>query len=197
MSTTLTFMSPESRQKKYLLPSQAAVRGGKFIKSTAGGLPDSDVPSDIVNRTPPQDGQIASAGNPYAFKLDGVLDEFGNGWNASPVTNGQAITVQMTLPVPKIRRISAYATTLNWDHTQLLSRAQLDLDNPVYTRTYPAAPYFNANEEIPVGLVPPNPLTFSFNMPQRPVGHHVVLLAIDLPDSGDAVYQVIDFRYTN
>ncbi|MGW8877644.1 lytic polysaccharide monooxygenase [Streptomyces mirabilis] len=190
-------IAPESRQRKYLMQNQAAVRGGKFIKAKSGGLSDPDVPSDIVNREPPQDGQIASAGNPYAFKLDGVRDEYGNEWNTNPVTNGQAITVAMSLPMSKVRRVSAYITKSHWDPYQVLARAQFDLDHPVYSRAYTCAPYFNCNEELPSGPITPAPLAFSFALPQRSVGHHVVLLEIDDPTSGDAIYQVIDLRYTN
>ncbi|WP_330332563.1 lytic polysaccharide monooxygenase [Streptomyces sp. NBC_00536] len=191
------FISPESRQSTYLTQNQAGVRGGKFIKSTTGGLSDPDVPSDIVSRTPPPDGKIAGADNPYAYKLDGVRDEFGNAWNASPVADGQAVTVKISLPLSKIRRISAYLTKPNWDALQVLTRVQFDLDNPVYARTFTHAPYFTGDEEIPAGLTPTDPLEFSFNLPQRPVGHHVLLLEFDDPASGDALYQVIDFRYTN
>ncbi|WP_406346851.1 lytic polysaccharide monooxygenase [Streptomyces sp. NBC_00648] len=191
------FISPESRQSKYLTQNQAGVRGGKFIKSTTGGLSDPDVPSDNVSRTPPPDGKIASADNPHAYKLDGIRDEYGNPWNTNAVTNGQALAVKISLPMPKIRRISAFMTKSNWDNSQVLSRLQFDLNNPVYTRTYNCAPHFDCNEEIPNGLAPTDPLEFSFNMPPRTVGHHVLLLEFDDPTSGDALYQVIDFRYTN
>ncbi|MGO4460584.1 lytic polysaccharide monooxygenase [Streptomyces sp. M-16] len=191
------FISPESRQSKYLMQNQAGVRGGKFITSTTGNVSDRDVPSDIVNRTPPPDGKIASADNPYAYKLDGLRDEYGNEWNANPVANGQAVPVKISLPLAKVRRISAFITKPDWDNHQVLTRAQFDLDNPVYLQTYRAAPHFDANEEIPHGLIPTNPLEFSFTMPQRSVGHHVLLLEFDDPSSGDALYQVIDFRYTS
>ncbi|WP_406503259.1 lytic polysaccharide monooxygenase [Streptomyces sp. NBC_00212] len=192
------FITPPSRQATYLTASQAWLRGGKFIDQKSGGISDPDVPSDIVNREPPRDGQIASAGNPFAFKLDGVRDEFGNEWNASPVRNGDAFTVDITFGgAVKIRRISAYLTQANWDSNQPLTRAQFDLASPVYRRAFSAAPYSEADEEIPVGLVAPTPLTFSFNLPQRSVGHHVVLLEIDHPDSGDATYQVIDLRFVS
>ncbi|MFD9573472.1 lytic polysaccharide monooxygenase [Streptomyces sp. NPDC059982] len=193
----LKFMSPESRQVKYLMPNQAFVKGGKFFRATEGGVSDPDVPSDIVNRLPPPDGRIASAGNPYAFKLDGVRDEFGNAWGANPVMGGNAIEISVGFELPvKVRRVVAWMTKPNWNATQELSRASFDLLNPVYRRTYPAAPYQEANKPIPEGLVAPTPLSFSFNLPPRPVGHHVLLLEFDDPGSGDAGYQVIDLRYT-
>ncbi|WP_406340262.1 lytic polysaccharide monooxygenase [Streptomyces sp. NBC_00648] len=194
----LVSITPESRQTTYLMPAQVNTRGGKFITTTDGGQSDADIPSDVVNRTPPPDGKIASAGHPFAFKLDGTRDEYGNPWNTHPVRNSQALTIAMTFGGKvKVRRVTAYLTKANWDNQQVLTRAQFDLANPAYTRTYPAAPYSAADEELPDGLVAPTPMTFSFNLPQRQVGHHVLLLEIDHPDSGDATYQVIDFRYTN
>ncbi|MFJ5811992.1 lytic polysaccharide monooxygenase [Streptomyces sp. NPDC093093] len=194
----MTHITPESRQSIYLPASQAGVRGGKFVAERSGGVSDPDVPSDIVNREPPRDGQLASAGNPYASSLDTVRDQVGNPWTTHPVTGGQALTVSLAFgELTKIRRVSAYLTKASWDDLQPLTRTQFDLKSPLYRRTYTAAPYTNANEEIPVGLVASNPLQFSFNLAPRAVGHHVLLLEIDHPDSGDATYQVIDLRYTN
>ncbi|WP_371589234.1 lytic polysaccharide monooxygenase [Streptomyces virginiae] len=167
--------------------------------NSAGALTDTsdrDVPSDIVNRTPPADGQIASAGNPFASKLDGVHDEYRNPWNSHHVRSGDALTIEAAFEgTVKVRRVTVYITNVNWDPTQRLTRAQLDLGNPIYARTYPAAPYFAADDELPAGLVAPKPLAFSFNLPPRPVGHHVLLLEIDHPDSADATYQVLDLNY--
>ncbi|MER5728879.1 lytic polysaccharide monooxygenase [Streptomyces sp. NPDC002138] len=192
----LKYMSPESRQVKYLMANQAAVRGGKFIRATEGGVSDPDVRSDIVNRLPPRDGQIASAGNPYAFKLDGVRDEFGNEWSTHPVRSGDSVTVSLAFDEQvKVRRVVAYLTKANWDRKQPLSRASFDLLNPVYLRSYPAAPYQEANKPIPNGLVAPTPFEFSFNLPARPVGHHVALFEFDDPGSADAFYFVIDWGY--
>ncbi|MFE3527016.1 lytic polysaccharide monooxygenase auxiliary activity family 9 protein [Streptomyces sp. NPDC059161] len=194
----LVVISPESRQAKYLTKAQAGTRGGKFITRPFGEVSDPDVPSDIVNRPPPQDGQIASAGNPFAAKLDGLVDEFGNPWRTTPVTSGRALAVVVQIDEPvKVRRVIAYITKPNWDPTRVLTRAQFDLGNPVHTRTYPAVPFQSANSPIPVGLVASKQLEFGFSLPTRPVGHHVLLVEFDLPDSGDAFYQVIDLRYTN
>ncbi|MFD9473999.1 lytic polysaccharide monooxygenase [Streptomyces goshikiensis] len=190
-------ITPASRQSIYLYGDQVGVRGGKFINTTLGGQSDRDVPSDIVNRMPPPDGQIVSAGNPYASKLDGVRDEYGNEWHAHSVRNGEAMTVSVRGLASKIRRVSAYMTKANWDPFQRLTRAQFDLSNPAYTRTYTCAPYYQCDGELPWGLTPPNPHEFSFNLPYRSLGHHVILLEIDHPDSGEATYQVIDLRYVN
>ncbi|MCD9899075.1 lytic polysaccharide monooxygenase [Streptomyces sp. MT29] len=191
-------ITPASRQSIYLYGDQVGVRGGKFINTTIGGQSDRDVPSDIVNRTPPPDGQIASAGNPYASKLDGVRDEYGNEWKTHSVRNGEAMTVSLRgLDATKIRRVSAYMTKANWDPSQGLARAQFDLDNQAYTHTYNCAPYYQCDDELPWGLRPSNPHEFSVNLPYRSVGHHVLLLEIDHPDSGDATYQVVDLRYVN
>ncbi|MEV8015881.1 hypothetical protein AB0O76_05905 [Streptomyces sp. NPDC086554] len=46
-------------------------------------------------------------------------------------------------------------------------------------------------------LIVTGPLEFSFNLPQRTVGRHVLLVEIDLPDTADVIYQSIDINYTN
>ncbi|MEU4730736.1 lytic polysaccharide monooxygenase [Streptomyces sp. NPDC023588] len=188
-------ISPESRQMIYLGTAQAGVKGGKFITETAGNRLDPDVPSDIVNRTPPQDGRIASADNPFAFKLDGPTDEFGNEWKAHSVRSGDAVAFSIGFDSPvKVRRVTAYITKQNWNPSQALTRAQFDLPNPPYRRTFPAAPYHDANERIPVGVVAES-LEFALNLPRRAAGRHVLLLEIDHPDGTEATYQVIDLNY--
>ncbi|MFD9271599.1 lytic polysaccharide monooxygenase [Streptomyces goshikiensis] len=189
-------VTPESRQTTYLLNALAAVKGGKFITTTSGGQPDPTASGDVVNRTPPSDGHIASAGNLLALALDGATDAFGNPWHKSNVRSGDTFspTVQFGGSV-KVRRVTVYSTKANWDPQQPLTRAQFDLTNPLYARTYTCAPYQACNDEIPVGLVASEPISIGFNLPQRPVGHHVLLMEIDHPDTTDATYQVIDLNY--
>ncbi|WKU42735.1 lytic polysaccharide monooxygenase [Streptomyces sp. VNUA116] len=186
----------QSRQEKYLMPGQYPLSRGKFIRETNSGISDPEFPADIVNNTPPQDQRIASADNPHALKLDGVLDEDGQPWTADRAKSGQAITLSYPLSVRLIRRSVVYITKPSWDPQNKLTRAQFDLDNPVLTNTYTATPYYQAGEqEIPNGLKPTDPYEISFNLPTRPDGHHVLLVEIDLPDRGDAIYSVYDLRY--
>ncbi|MFF1481680.1 lytic polysaccharide monooxygenase [Streptomyces sp. NPDC058301] len=176
---------PESRQTRYLDAAQAGVRSGKFIRTLDGGVSDPDVSSDTVNNTPPRDGQIASAGDAFASKLDRVRDAFGNPWTAHSVRSGQEMALKASVE-GRVRRVAVYITKLGWDSGQVLTRAQLDLHSPLYVRSYAAAIEGSSGD-----------LTASFDLPDRPSGHHVLLLEIDHPDTGDATYQVIDLGYVS
>ncbi|MCJ0875187.1 lytic polysaccharide monooxygenase [Streptomyces sp. AP-93] len=190
-------VTPKSRQMIYLPEFRAEVSAGKFIEEQASGQSDRDIPSDMVNGQPPVDGRIASAGNPFASKLDGIQDESGNPWKAMAVQSGQAIPFSLTFDRQvKIRRVRVFITKADWDSGQSLSRRSFDLFNPLYSRTCSAAPYWEANGEVPEGLIAPSPFEFSLNLPVRSVGRHTLLLEIDYPDNGDALYQVFDLQYT-
>jgi len=103
---------------------------------------DEQVPSDMINRQPPQDGEITSSGNPFALKLDGVTDELGNAWNKNDVRNDDAtpLSIEFDTP-PKIRRVVVYVTEANWDDSMPLARSSFDLHTPLYRWVYLSAPY--------------------------------------------------------
>ncbi|MFF8471975.1 lytic polysaccharide monooxygenase [Streptomyces griseus] len=201
MSAIIT--SPPSRQAYYLTEKEAALTAGKFIRETAAGKRDRDVPDDVVSTTPSRDGNIASTGQPHALALDEVKDPYGNDWNRYLVTSGEQVTVHPKFQAGVlVRRISVFSTTANWNPGAKLTRAQFDLaPDPAklpYHRLFLAAPYTSEPAQMDFtqgGLRPDSQFAFTVKLPARKPGYHALLVEIDYANSGQAGYQILDLEY--
>ncbi|MFD9393791.1 lytic polysaccharide monooxygenase auxiliary activity family 9 protein [Streptomyces sp. NPDC060000] len=179
--------SPPSRAHLYLEDWQAnGLEAGKFFPQTQAGLSDPFAPSDVVNAQPPEDRRIASAGKDFAASLD----EVGRDWKKHPVTSGQNLEITWGFHAEhKTRRFNYFLTKNDWDPKQALTRAQFET-KPFHSVQLTEQPYW----EYP--LATGNPTTHTMRLPERRVGHHVLLAVWEVADTGQAFYQVIDLQYT-
>ncbi|MFE1789314.1 lytic polysaccharide monooxygenase [Streptomyces sp. NPDC059525] len=203
LTPPMTVSTPATRQNQHLMPGQNWIVAGKFPESTRSGQTDKDSPEDIPNNPPPADGKFASCGNPIAAFLDEVTHN-GNPWPRTRVTSGQAVPVSLTLrPETLVRRIYVVPTIPAWNPQQKLTRAQFafspDVTTYPYYRLFDAAPYYTnpARENILNGglALVNDQFSFTFNLPAREVGPHSCLLVVECANTGDALYQLLDFEY--
>lgn len=178
--------SPASRGQLYLENGAAnGLEAGKFFPETRAGLKDPYAPDDVANVAPPQDGKIASAGQPNAA----MLDETGRDWKKHPVQAGQDLDVTWAFTAPhKTRRFNYFLTKSDWNPHQPLARDQFEHE-PIRKVQLPGQPYWSADD-----LLPKDPTTHTLPLPQR-TGHQVLLAVWEVADTGNAFYQVIDLDF--
>ncbi|ARP88468.1 chitin-binding protein [Bordetella genomosp. 9] len=184
--------SPESRAVFAYLNGdlvendQNSLEAGKFFPATEGNLTDPIAPTDIKNNPPPADGQIASAGWPYAR----LLDEPGTHWRKHKVRAGQPLTVSWNYSAAHVtRRWVYFMTKRGWDPQQKLTRASFE-DKPFFTVELRAQPYWEHTD----ALWPPSPTVHDVVLPNRE-GYHVMLAIWEVANTGAAFYQVIDLDF--
>lgn len=183
----LQVTSPRTRASVAQLPDQVArePEAGKFFHLTYGGESDPDVPSDVVNGTPPVDGKIASAGNPKAA----VLDAAGTQWEKKDVRPGAPLSVTWEcVHRPKVRRWVYFLTKQGWDPAKPLARAQFEAQ-PFYKVENLQQPFWDV-----AGLEASSPTVHEVLLPSRE-GYHVLLAVAEMADTGMAFYQVIDLSF--
>ncbi len=159
---------------------------GKFFPATASGLRDAIAADDIVNSTPPADGQIASAGQATGK----FLDTPGSDWKKHDVKSGETLTVSWNYSAVHLtRRWNYFMTRENWDPSQPLSRAQFEAQ-PFHMVQLTEQPFWSHNN----ALRPPQPTVHDMTLPER-TGYHVMLAVWEVADTGNAFYQVIDLDF--
>ncbi|WP_334042180.1 lytic polysaccharide monooxygenase [Burkholderia ambifaria] len=184
--------SPESRAMFAYLDGQLgyyevnSLEAGKFFPASAAGLPDPVIASDVVNNTPPADGQLASGGFTAAL----FLDEPGTQWRKHEVSPGDVVPFSWDYSARHAaRRWNYFITKPNWDPQRKLSRDQFEAE-PFHRVEYLLEPYWEHED----GLWPPAPTTHDVVLPKRE-GYHVVLAVWEVANTGNAFYQVVDFEF--
>ncbi|AOI74669.1 chitin-binding protein [Burkholderia ubonensis] len=184
--------SPESRATFAYLDGKLgyydvnSLEAGKFFPASAANLTDPVAPTDIVNNTPPADGQLASGGFPAAL----FLDEPGTHWQKHPVSAGDVIEFSWNYSARHAaRRWNYFITKRDWDPQRKLSRDQFEAE-PFHRAEYLLQPYWEHED----GLWPPAPTTHEVVLPERE-GYHVVLAVWEVANTGNAFYQVVDFEF--
>ncbi len=197
--------SPQSRsgfavQRGWMAPWEAnEMEGGKNFPMNVGGAFDPPWAggrflSDAQSHVPPPDGQIISGGRTGARDIVNYTDEElmrerGVIWPRIPVTSGQVFNVQWVYTqLHRTRGYSWWITTPTWDSSQRISRYSLGT-NPFYNDYHTLQPFWNFD----IAQMAPT-VDHRVQLPNR-TGHHVLLLAWIVADTGMAFYQAFDLNF--
>lgn len=164
------------------------LEAGKFFPSVASGLSDELASSDACNSTPPPDGKIASAGQPFASTLDEVETD----WQKHEVPSNNQLEIEWKFDIQCIvRRFNFFLTKDGWNPKQPLSRAQFET-KPFYQDEYVAIPFWEHK-----GMLERKGVTHdTIRIPRRSPGHQVLLAVVETADTGSAYYEVVDLVYS-
>lgn len=165
------------------------LEGGKGFPQTVAGQ-DPTAPTDVVGRTPPADGVIASGGHTADARK--LLNEPGSHWKKHSVSSGQELEMKWEfMKLHKTRRFTYYITREDWDHGEPLARKHFEKD-PIHLVENDYVPYWGP--EADEKLIPANPTIHSFKLPDRK-GYHLILAVWDVADTQAAFYNVIDVHF--
>lgn len=178
------------------------MEGGKnFPDKTGGTFPG--FPSDAVSGVPPLDGLILSGGkDDHRICInftDAELDEavrakhpessYSGGWNRIPVAPRAFFPVVWEYTAAYITRgYHWFITKDGWDESTRITRAHLEPE-PFYADLYPYERFDQHKDEMIAKVF------HSVYLPGDKQGHHVIVLAWIVADTGAAFYQAFDVEF--
>ncbi|KAF0864066.1 lytic polysaccharide monooxygenase auxiliary activity family 9 protein [Pseudomonas sp. LD120] len=172
------------------------MEGGKNFPALAAGPFPKPYDSDVASVTPPADGHILSGGKVDERDCINFTDEEMSqkinrsfSWPLLNVDPGQVFQVQWEYTAPHVTRgYNWFITKDGWDPKQRISRAQLE----------PQAFYQDFYTEVPFdkfGSVLKAKTHHEVTLPINKKGHHVVVLAWVVANTGNAFYQAFDLEF--
>lgn len=136
----------------------------------------------------PPDGQLASGSNARFAVLDAPTAPGGKPWCTHTVRPGQVLRVHQHLTAPhRTQRFAYWLTTPNWRTEMPLTRDMLELVCEI-DWACPGGEGWRCHT--------PAPDTHHWViLPRNRTGHHVLLGAWDVGDTGNAFYQAVDLDF--
>lgn len=172
------------------------MEGGKnFPALDAGPFPEP-YQTDVASVAPPADGYILSGGKQDARDCVNFTDaemsaKLGRDftWPMLDVKPGETFKVQWEYTMPHVTRGYAWFITRDsWDPNQRISRAQLEPE-PFFTDFYPEVPFDKYRDKLIAKT------QHEVQLPTGKRGHHVIVLAWVVADTGNAFYQAFDVNF--
>ncbi|MGS0740410.1 lytic polysaccharide monooxygenase auxiliary activity family 9 protein [Glaciimonas sp. GG7] len=179
------------------------MEGGKNFPALMSGPFPVPYETDSASNAPPADGTILSGGKDDARACVNFTDQemrdklkaLGKPdaaftWPQINVHAGQIFNVQWAYTAKHITRgYRWFITKDQWDPQQRITRAQLET-TPFSEDFYTEVPYYQHKEK----MVPKS--EHNVVLPQGKKGHHVILLAWIVADTGAAFYQAFDVHFS-
>lgn len=171
------------------------MEGGKAFPTVeiAGLAYTEDQPSDAI----PEDGFILSGGhkdardivNCTSAEVREKLSKPDFSWPRISVSGGQKLDVQWHYEMPHVTRGYNWWITRNgWNPQQRVTRAQLE-DAPFMKEHYTFEPFHQHKEKMVAKT------SHSVTLPMGKTGHHVLMVAWIIADTGKAFYQAWDVEF--
>ncbi|AZC17517.1 MULTISPECIES: lytic polysaccharide monooxygenase auxiliary activity family 9 protein [Pseudomonas] len=172
------------------------MEGGKNLPALGAGPFPAPYGSDEPSVAPPADGHILSGGKTDARDCVNFTDEEMSkklnrpfSWPLVNVEPGQVFRVQWVYSAPHVTRgYSWFITKDGWDPKQRISRAQLE-PKAFYQDFYTQVPYHAHGPELKAKT------EHEVVLPKNKKGHHVVVLAWIVANTGNAFYQAFDLDF--
>lgn len=177
------------------------MEGGKnFPSLTGGSFPD--YPSDVESGVPPADGLILSGGksdvrvcvNYTDTELAEAISKAGGaitGWQRIPVKPGDEFKVKWEYAAAHVTRgYHWFITKDGWDESTRITRGHLDPE-PFHKDLYTEVPFDQHKDRLVAKT------EHFVTLPTNKKGHHVILLAWIVADTGAAFYQAFDVDFQN
>ncbi|EJL08152.1 lytic polysaccharide monooxygenase auxiliary activity family 9 protein [Pseudomonas chlororaphis] len=172
------------------------MEGGKNFPALVGGPFQKPYESDVASVVPPADGYILSGGKTderdcLNFTNEEMSKKLGRSfsWPLLNVDPGQVFQVKWEYTAPHVTRgYSWFITKDGWDPKQRISRAQLE-SQAFFKDFYTQVPYDQHGDEMKAKV------EHQVTLPKNKKGHHVIVLAWIVADTGNAFYQAFDVDF--
>jgi predicted carbohydrate-binding protein with CBM5 and CBM33 domain len=178
------------------------MEGGKNFPALVAGPFPAPYQSDTASNQPPADGHILSGGkdderdcvNFTDQEMQDKLKELGKPdesftWPKLSVTPGQIFRVKWAYTTPHITRgYRWFITKDNWIPEHRITRAQLET-TPFLESFYPDVPFYEHKDKLIAKV------EHEATLPTGKKGHHVIVLAWIVADTGAAFYQAFDVDF--
>lgn len=172
------------------------MEGGKNFPSLVAGPFPKPYESDVASVTPPADGYILSGGKTderdcINFTNEEMSKKLNRdfSWPLLNVDPGQVFQVKWEYTAPHVTRgYSWFITKDGWDPKQRISRAQLESE-AFFKDFYTQVPYDKHGAEMKAKV------EHQVALPKNKKGHHMIVLAWIVANTGNAFYQAFDVDF--
>lgn len=178
------------------------MEGGKNFPDLTGGSFSPPYEMDSWSNPPPPDGLILSGGhrgnrevvNFTDKEMQHKLRSIGHPndnftWPTIMVNPGSDLDIYWAYTVAHVTRgYRWFITKDDWNPAERITRAQLEA-TPFYEDIYPYVPYYSNSDKLVAKI------EHKVHLPKGKKGHHVIILAWIVADSGNAFYQACDVDF--
>lgn len=180
------------------------MEGGKNFPALLGGQFPSPYQEDSQSNMPPVDGYILSGGKgdgrdsvnftdaEMRAKLEaiGIPDDTFK-WTEIAVSPGQIFEVKWDYHAAHVTRgYRWFITKNNWRPEERITRAQLE-ETPFFEDFYTEVPFYQHSNTLVAKI------DHNVTLPMGKTGHHVIVLAWIVADTGAAFFQAFDVNFGN